>query len=157
MIVVKRIKTSYNSILRAKLYFFWKKSFWMYLIGMTLLGYALPLPSLGIAFSALIYFFIFLIVVLVPLYHFSSKRLAHKNQLDADIEFAEQEITIRHRNKPFVEIKDWTWVKELHITRDTIFVIVNYPHRFLMSIDRNGLSENEADFFAGKVSSKKSA
>lgn len=149
MAVIKRIQSNYHSILRAKIYFFLKKSLWMYLISTLLLAYVIPIDSLGIFLSALIYF-TFLIVILIPLYHFSAKVIAKKNNLDADIEFNEENITIRHRNKLMVETKEWAWVKKLEITDRGVFLVVDNPHRFLISLSKNNLTESELQFFKKK-------
>jgi len=149
MAVIKRIQSNYNSILRAKIHFFLKKSLWMYLISMFLIGYAIPIASLGIFLSSLIYFFC-LIIILIPIYHFSAKAIANKNSFDADIEFNEQHIIIRHRNKAVVETKEWDWVKKLDITDRDVFLVVYNPNRFLISLSKNSLSESELQFFEKK-------
>jgi len=151
MIITKRIQSGYKSILRAKIYFFLRKSLWMYLGAMFLLAYGFPLASFGVLSSGLIYFFIFLAVVLVPIYHFSSKAIAAKDKLHADIEFNDKNIILKHKNKTHVELMGWDWVKELHITRNAVFFIVNYPHRFLISFGRKELSENEVQFLLTKT------
>jgi len=149
MIVTRRIQSNFTSILRAKIYFFLKKSLWMYLTGTFLLGYAIPISSFGIFYSSLIYF-AFLIIILVPLYYFSTKRIAKKNDFDADIEFNDKNIIIRHRNREMMETKEWTWVKKLDINNLGVFLVVNNPHRFLISFSKNELSENELEFFEKK-------
>lgn len=154
MVITKRIQSSYKSILRAKIYFFLRKSLWIYLGAMFLLAYGIPFASFGVLLSGLIYFIVFLIIVLVPVYHFSSKAIADKDKLDADIEFNEKNIIIKHKNKPQVEVMEWNWVKELHITKNAVFFIVNYPHRFLISFGRKELSENEVQFLLSKTSIK---
>ena len=114
---------------------------------MFFIGYVVPITPFGFFFSSLIYFFTFLMVILIPVYHFSAKTIANKNNLDADIEFNEQHIIIRHRNKFTVEIKEWTWVKKLDITNEGVFLVVYNPYRFLISFDKNDLSESELHFF----------
>lgn len=121
----------------------------MYLIGTFLLGYAIPISSFGIFFSSLIYF-AFLIIILVPLYYFSTKRIAEKNDFDADIEFNDENIIIRHRNREMVETKEWAWVKKLDINNLGVFLVVDNPYRFLISFSKNELSENELEFFEKK-------
>lgn len=121
----------------------------MYLISIFLLGYVVPIASYGIFLSSLIYFFC-LLIILIPLYHFSAKAIANKNSLDADIEFNEQNIIIRHRNKALVETKEWTWVKKLDITDKGVFLVVDNPYRFLISLSKNNLSESELQFFEKK-------
>ncbi|MEC5142032.1 hypothetical protein [Chitinophaga sp. 212800010-3] len=154
MTVTKRVLSNYNNILQAKVYFFLKKSMWMYLAAMLLLGYAVPLTSFGTILSALFYFFIFILVILVPLYHFSSKALAAKNLFDADIEFGEQQIIIRHRNKDLTETKDWSWVRQMDINRNAVLLVVNISYRFLIQLNKDRLTESEWQFFQG-IKSKK--
>lgn len=84
----------------------------MYLISTFMIAYVFPVSGLGFVLSALIYFAGFDLLVIVPLYYFSSKALAKRNGLDADIEFNEQNIIIRHRNKAIVETKEWSWIKK---------------------------------------------
>lgn len=149
MTVIKRIQCTYSSILRAKIYFFLKKSLWIYLVSIIMIAYVIPIASSGIFLSSLIYFS-FLLVILIPLYHFSAKIIAVKNNLDADIEFNEQSIIIRHRNKTAIEIKEWTWIKKLDITSHGIFLVADTPNRFLISFNKDGLSEEELQFFEKK-------
>jgi hypothetical protein len=147
MTVIKRVQSTYNSILRAKAYFFFRKSIWLYLLGMLLLGYALPLAGYGALFSGLLYFVVFIAVVVVPVYHFSSKALAEKIGFDADMEFSEQHIVVKHRNKDQVETKEWTWVKRIDITGNAVFLVVAEPTRFVITLDRQHLTESELHFF----------
>ncbi|WP_433630408.1 hypothetical protein [Chryseobacterium cucumeris] len=81
--------------------------------------------------------------------------MAHKINLDADIEFGEEIITIKHKNKQLTEVKDWNWINEILISKKMVFIVVYYPNRFLISIDKNKLSESELHFFAKKFSSLK--
>lgn len=149
MTFIKRIQCTYSTILRAKIYFFLKKSLWMYLIGVIMIAYVIPIASIGIFLSALIYFTL-LLVMLIPLYHFSTKMIAARNNLDADIEFNEQSIIIRHRNKTASEVKEWTWVKKLDITNHGVFLVTDTPYRFIISFNQNELSEEELQFFQKK-------
>ncbi len=141
-------------MLRAKLYFFFKKSVWMYLLGMLLLGYALPFDTFGVIPSTLIYFLLFTIIILVPVYHFSAKALANSNAMDADVEFSDQSIVIRHRNKDLVETKDWSWIKQIDLTGKAVLLVVNQSRRFLITIDRGSLTDSEWQFF-NKIKAEK--
>jgi hypothetical protein len=115
---------------------------------MLLLAYASPLPSMGVVPSALIYFLVFVIVVLVPLYHFSSKAQARKSNFDADITFSEENILIRHRNKDLAETKEWSWIKKIDITQAAIVFVTEQDRRFLISFSKNNLSQDEQLFFS---------
>lgn len=150
MVIIKRIQTTYNTVLRAKMYFFFRKSLWMYLLGMLMLGYAFPLENVGAVPSALIYFFIFALVILVPVYHFSAKAMARKAHLDANIEFNEQAIIIRHTDSNSIETKSWDWVKRIDETRKDILLIVDHPTRFLIALEKSKLTAPEIQFFLSK-------
>lgn len=150
MVIIKRIQTTYNTVLRAKMYFFLKKSIWMYLLGMLMLGYAFPLENVGAVPSALLYFFIFALVILVPVYHFSTKAMVRKAHLDANIEFNEQCIIIRHNDSNSIETKSWDWIKRIDITRKDILLIVDHPTRFLIALEKNTLTAQEIQFFLEK-------
>lgn len=150
MVITKRIQTTYKTILRAKMYFFFRKSIWMYLLAMLMLGYAFPLENIGIILSGLIYFFIFALVILVPVYHFSTQMMVKKAHLDANIEFNEQGIIIRHTDSNTIETKSWDWIKRIDITRKDILLIVDHPTRFLIALEKNKLTAPEIQFFLDK-------
>ncbi|MDN5284464.1 MAG: hypothetical protein JWR38_738 [Mucilaginibacter sp.] len=154
MVVAKRIQSSYNQILRAKIYFFFKRSIWRYLLGMFILGFVCPLNPPGAIISALIYFLIFIVVILIPVYHFSSKIMEKRIAFDADVEFNKQNIIIKHRNKDLEEVKEWTWIKQIDITGKAVFLIVNQPNQFAIILNNNNLSENELQFFS-KIKSER--
>ncbi|NLR57650.1 hypothetical protein HGH93_06045 [Chitinophaga polysaccharea] len=150
MVITKRIQTTYNTVLRAKMYFFFRKSIWMYLLGMLMLGYALPLENAGMLLSALIYFIIFALVILVPVYHFSTQMMVRKAHLDANIEFNEQGIIIRHIDSNTIETKSWDWIKRIDISRKDILLIVDHPTRFLIALEKSKLTAPEIQFFLDK-------
>lgn len=147
MVVRKRIQSGYNQILRAKIYFFFKRSIWRYLLGMIILGFVCPLNPPGAIVSALIYFLIFMVIILIPVYHFGSKVMAKRSAFDADVEFNEQNITVKHRNKDLEEVKEWTWIRQIDITGKAVFLVVNQANQFVISLPNNSLSEEEIQFF----------
>ncbi|TWF42929.1 hypothetical protein FHW36_102691 [Chitinophaga polysaccharea] len=150
MVITKRIQTTYNTVLRAKMYFFFRKSIWMYLLGMLMLGYAFPLENVGAISSAFVYFIIFALVILVPVYHFSTRAMVRKAHLDANIEFNEQDIIIRHIDNNNIETKSWDWIKRIDITRKDILLIVDHPTRFLIALEKSKLTAPEIQFFLEK-------
>lgn len=145
--VTKRITIDYNSVLKAKIYFFFKRSIWRYLPAMLIVAYIFPLNPPGFLLSGLIYFFVFTIVILVPLYHFSSVMMAKKIDFDADVTFSEAHIVVAHKNKPSTETKEWTWIRNIDITANNVWLVTNEAPRFLISLPKNKLSESELLFF----------
>ncbi|WP_142688325.1 hypothetical protein [Chitinophaga polysaccharea] len=145
--VTKRITIDYNSVLKAKIYFFFKRSIWRYLFAILPIAYIFPLNPPGFLLSGLIYFFIFTIVILVPLYHFSSVRMAKKIDFDAEVTFTDAHIVVVHKNRQSTEIKEWTWIRNIDITSNNIWLVTNEVPRFLISLSKNNLSENERLFF----------
>lgn len=147
MQVIKRIKADYQSILRAKIHVFLRKSLWLYLLSMFAIASVLPLPTLSIPVSAIIYFAIFLVVILVPVYHLSTVRLVQSLNFDADVEFDENQIIIRHRNKDLIETKDWQWILQISFTGSAVVLTVRQPRTFLIFLNKNNLTERELHFF----------
>lgn len=145
--VTKRITINYNSVLKAKIYFFFRRSLWRYLFAILVIAYIFPLNPPGFLLSGLIYFFGFAIVVLAPLYHFSSVMMAKKIDFDADVTFSEAHITVVHRNKQATEIKEWTWISNIDITSNNVWLVTKEAPRFLISLNKNKLSESELLFF----------
>ena len=149
MVVIKRIQSNYSLILRAKIFFFFKKSIWRYLLGMLLLAWVYPLNQLGVIISALVYFLVFIVAILIPVYHFSSKMMAKRSSFDADVEFNEQNIIIKHRNKDLSEVKEWkAWVKQIDIRSSAVFIVLNQPYRFVIIFQKDKLSADELQFFS---------
>ncbi|MGE9310566.1 hypothetical protein ACLOAU_24700 [Niabella sp. CJ426] len=57
--------------------------------------------------------------------------------------FSEQNIVVRNRNKDLDEVKDWSWIKRMNMTRGTVMLDPNQPE----ILDREKLTENEWLFF----------
>lgn len=155
--VTKRITINYNSVLKAKLYFFFKRSLWRYLFAILIIAYIFPLNPPGFLLSGLIYFSLFAVVILVPLYHFSSVTLAKKIDFDAEVTFSEANIVVVHKNKQSTETKDWTWIRNIDITANNVWLVTNESPRFLISLSKNKLSESEWLFFEEMKRKKLSA
>lgn len=67
---------------------------------------------------------------------------------DADVDFSEDKITLRHRNKDLYEEKDWTWVQQMDIKDDRVFLIPNEKRRMVYQLTQ--LSSEELDFFKAR-------
>ncbi|TPN82876.1 hypothetical protein [Aquimarina algicola] len=122
--VTKRMVINLKTILKAKLYFFLRRSIWRYMLGAFIFAYVSPIESLGIARSFALYFFGLIAFVLLLLL-ISAKIQAKKIRYDADVIFYEDHITITHRNKDLVETKDWSWIKKIDDQKDALHLIVN--------------------------------
>lgn len=146
MQIRKRIKSDYSSILKAKIYTLLARSIWIYLICMFVIASVLPLPSVGILFSGMIYFLALLILVILPGYHFSAVRLANTLNFDADAVFSETDIVLRHRNKDMVETKDWAWISKIAFTRAAVVLETRQYPGFLIFLHRSGLTGEEMAF-----------
>lgn len=150
MLVVKPIKSSYRSILQSKMIFFFRKSMWLYLFSFFVIAYVLPLNGYNWWVSGVIYFLSFCMLILVPLYHISTVRLVKLFNFDALVEFGDEEIVIRHRNKDLVERKDWSWVRSLLFLNASVVLEVRSPSRFLIMLGKDSLTGEEIGFFKSK-------
>ncbi|MEP2279726.1 hypothetical protein [Maribacter sp.] len=147
--IKQRLVLNFENILRAKIYFFLKKSIWKYLIMTLVLGFLKPISGLNPIVSAVIYF-IGINVILWPLQYLSAKTFAKKISFDADVEFNDREILIHHNNKELIENKDWNWIKKIDINKNRIWLTINQKRPFGISIPTNKLSEQDIDFFKQK-------
>lgn len=146
MRITKRLKSDYSAILKAKIYMLLTRSIWIYLICMFVIASVLPLPSVSILFSGMIYFLSLLILVILPTYHFSAVRLASTLKFDADAVFSEVDIVLRHRNKDLVETKDWTWISKIAFTPAAVVLETRQYPGFMIFLRRNGLTGEEMAF-----------
>jgi hypothetical protein len=136
-------------MMRGKIYFFFKKSIWRYLIGTLIIGFLAPLGSFNGTTSFVIYF-AGLMMIVFPLMIISAKVMANKMKLDADIEFGEEKIIINHRNKELVETKDWNWIKEIDSKKNRFYFVLNERTPFGISIPKFDLTSEEIEFFERK-------
>lgn len=143
--ITRRIVSNFNHIFRAKVFFFFRKSIWKYLLCSIVLGMLVPILSWSPVVSIFIYFF-GIMLLLWPLLYLSSKGLASKIDFDANIEFAEDQITIRHINKELEEIKSWTWIKKIVDHEDRFWLIVDKTIPNGITIPKSNLSQAEIDF-----------
>lgn len=147
MQIIKRIKSDYRSILKAKIYRLFTRSLWIYLICMFVIASVLPLPGVNNLVSGLIYFISFLILVIIPGYHFSTVRLVKTLQFDADVEFSETGIVVRHRNKDVVETKGWKWISRIIITGGAVVLETRQYPGFMIFLSKERLEGEELGFF----------
>lgn len=147
MQIIKRIKSDYRSILKAKIYRLLTKSLWIYLICMFVIASVLPLPAVNFLVSGLIYFISFLVLVIIPAYHFSTVRLVKTLQFDADAEFSETGIVLRHRNKDVVETKGWEWISRIIITGGSVVLETRQYPGFMIFLSKERLKGEELSFF----------
>ncbi len=94
----KHLTSTFESIVKAKMYFFLKKSIWKYLILTFMFGFLKPIGDLSGFYSFLVYF-TGLMLKLFPLQFIRAKIMAQKLYFDADVEFNDSVIIVRHRNK----------------------------------------------------------
>ena len=147
--VQQRLVSNYNNILRAKLYFFLKKSIWKYLILCLIMGFSLPIKELSPIVSGMVYFIV-VMFLLWPLQYLSAKRFSKLIDFDALVEFNAHEIKIHHKNKDKVEIQDWNWVNTIELKKDRIWLTLNEVRPFAISIPNSKLSQSEIEFFKSK-------
>ncbi|WP_434035930.1 hypothetical protein [Formosa sp. 4Alg 33] len=147
--VTQRLVSNFDTIFRAKAYFFLKKSIWKYLLFTLIMGYALPINELSPISSGLIYF-VAVMILLWPLQYLSAKRFSKLINFDAIVEFNEQEIKLNHNNSNTVEVKDWNWVRVIEIKKERIWLALNEARPFAISIPKSKLSQSEIEFFKSK-------
>ncbi|WP_159090854.1 hypothetical protein [Aquimarina aquimarini] len=85
--------------------------------------------------------------ILWPLQYLSAKAFAKKINFDAIVEFGEKGIKVNHNNKDLVEIKDWTWIKKIETNKQLVWLTLNQPIPFGISIPRSKLSDSEVELF----------
>lgn len=73
--------------------------------------------------------------------------MAKKIDFDAEVTFTDAHIIVVHQNRQSTEIKEWTWIRNIDITSNNIWLVTNEVPRFLISLSKNNLSENERLFF----------
>lgn len=144
--VKKRMVANFESMLRVKLYFFFRNSLWKYLICTLVVGFLMPINSLTGTSSTIIYF-VGLMLIVIPLIIISAKIQGNKIDIDVDIEFSEKEIILTHRNKELVEIKKWSWIKRIDIRKNMIYLVVDSKWPFAISFPKSELSTSEINFF----------
>lgn len=123
---------------------------WLYLISFYAIAYVMPLNGFNWEVSGVIYFLAFCMLILVPLYHVSTVRLVKLFNFDAVVEFGDDEIVIRHRNKDLVEHKGWDWVKNIVFLSGSVILEVKAPSRFLIMLGKRNLTAEEIQFFRSK-------
>jgi len=148
--IKQRLVSNFDNILRAKIYFFLKKSIWKYLILGILLGFLKPIGGLNSIVSGIIYF-VGINVILWPLQYLSAKAFAKTINFDADVEFGESKILINHNNKELSETKDWSWIKKIDINTERVWLTINQKRPFGISIPISKLSESDIDLFNQKA------
>jgi len=134
----------------AKMYYFFKKSLYRYLLAAIILGIVAGIDSYSPLISMIIYFMCIMIVVL-PLMYISGRIQARKINFDADISFNESEILVDHRNKDLQEKKDWNWIKNMAIQKERIFLELNEEVPFAISIPTMKLTGEEIEFLKRKA------
>lgn len=148
--VTKRIVSNFDHMLKGKMYFFFKKSIWKYLIATLAIGFLAPLPTYNGITSFAIYF-LGLMLILWPLLIVSAKVKGKKMEFDADIEFNDDNIIVKHRNKALVETKSWDWIKKIDNRKDRFYFVLNERYRFGISIPKSSLKNEEVEFFERKI------
>lgn len=123
---------------------------WLYLFSFYAIAYVMPLNGFNWGVSGAIYFLSFCLLILVPLYHVSTVRLVKFFNFDAIVEFGDDEIVIRHRNKDMVERKGWDWVKNIVFISGSVIIEVKAPSRFLIMLGKRDMTDQEIQFFISK-------
>ncbi|MDN3667518.1 hypothetical protein ACFFU1_10025 [Algibacter miyuki] len=144
--IKQRLVSNFENIFRAKVHFFMKKSIWKYLILTLILGYLKPINGLNPLITAVIYF-AGINAILWPLQYVSAKSFAKKINFDALVEFSETEIKINHGNKDLVELKDWSWIKNIELNKKHIWLTLNQTPPFGISIPKSNLNASEIALF----------
>jgi len=144
--IKQRLVSNFDNILKAKIYFFMKKSIWKYLIMTLILGFLKPLNNFNPILSALIYF-AGINLILWPLQYISAKRFSKKINFDATVEFSETEIKITHNNKNLIETKDWNWVNKIELNKANVWITLNLARPFGISIPKSKLNDSEIELF----------
>ncbi|QDO94574.1 hypothetical protein FNB79_11560 [Formosa sediminum] len=148
-----RLVLDFNTIIRAKIYFFLKKSVWRYIILTGIMGIILPMYGTHPVVSAAIYFLI-VMLILWPLQFYSAKTMQKQFHFDALVTFTQEEIIIKYTNKDLVETKNWNWVKQIDLKKDSIWLILNEARPFAINIPKAKLQQSEIDFFIAKETSR---
>ena len=143
------LQSTFEAMLTGKFYFFIKKSLWRLLACSALIAVVQP-QWFGSTLSTFIYLFGGFVSVSIIGMYLSSKYAASKNLFDADVEFTNDKITIKHRNKNLVEEKDWLWIKALKSTNDYFVLELNQSPSFVIHFSKSKLSQEQIDFFENR-------
>ncbi len=148
--ITQRLVSNFDHILRSKIYFFFKRSIWKYLILALLIAYLKPMNQMHPILSAIVYFLL-INVILWPLQYISAKAYARSINFDADVTFGEDEIIIKHNNKEAIETKDWNWIQKIEIRKERIWLTLTQARPFGISIPLSKLSKSDIDLFRRKM------
>ncbi|PKA96726.1 hypothetical protein B0O79_0365 [Flavobacteriaceae bacterium MAR_2009_75] len=148
--VTKSVVSNFKHIMSGKMYFFFKKSVWRYLLATLMIAVVVPLKQYNVFISFLIYFFGLLLIVF-PIMIMAASVQGKQMEFDAELTFSEEKITIRHRNKDLVETKDWNWIKKISATKDRFVLVVNQRQQFVISLAKDELTQAEIAFFETKI------
>lgn len=151
--VERRIISSFEYILAAKLRSYFRKSIWKYLLASVLFSFA-TLGKLGGLIQGTLIIWSILIILTLLIIYFDSSRKAKDQLFDANVKFSEDEIIIDHLigNKER-EIRDWSWIKSIEITNSLIILKLDVNTDYSLFLDRRKLNENEVQFFQSKFDS----
>ncbi|TVZ15979.1 YcxB family protein [Maribacter sp. MAR_2009_72] len=148
--VTKSVVSNFKHIMSGKMYFFFKKSVWSYLLATLMIAVVVPIKQYNFITSFLIYFFGLMLIVF-PIMIMAAKVQGEKMEFDAEVTFSEEKIAIRHRNKDLVETKDWNWIKKISATKDRFVLVVNQRQQFVIALAKDELTQEEIAFFETKI------
>lgn len=146
----KHLTLNFKAVLRAKIFKFFKKSIWMYVMAsvMIAVGYEL----FGGTYTIGLYVFLILMLVAIMAMLLGSWVLSRKLAFDADVTFSEENITISHRNlHQEIEQRDWSWIKKITMGKTAIWIEINQRPPFIMHLLKSTLTEEEVLFFKQKL------
>lgn len=145
MKVTRQIIATRRTMLRAQLYYLAKKSLWMYLFAMLIIGYYMPLPGQSWWLSAALYFVCLMVIVVAPLYYLSAGTKVKSGAFNFNIEFSEENIQVFYPKSNKAETKSWDWVQTIDIINNGARITVRMPNRLVIFLDR--LNKEELAFF----------
>lgn len=144
MKVVKPVRSTVDTMFRAKLYIFFSRSLWIYLAACIVIAYFQPLYNYSKPLSAAIYF-VCISIIALSLYYLSAMLLAKKSPLSANLVFDEDSIAIDHLATGEIEIKGWNWIKKIDLRNNGVYLVAKDKRRMVIFLDR--LTTEEFDFF----------
>ncbi|MEN7547559.1 hypothetical protein AAG747_06560 [Rapidithrix thailandica] len=151
MEVSKYVTANFKSILRAKLYNFFQRSLWRYILAVMIIAYVIPetFGSFVQTFMGLLSILLSVVFLLIVI---SSKIFSKKMYFDAVIVFTETSIILNHQNSSKEkEEKDWSWIKKISENAKHFWLKTNEYPPFYIYLDKEKLTDQEIEFFKSKA------
>lgn len=146
----REISLNQQTIVKARLYNFSRRSIWRYALASALFTLVEPnlLGSMELTFLGILLTLCLISLLTLIL---SSKRLADRSGFKARYEFSEEGIDITYYDQEREnEWKSWTWIQSIRQTKNDIWLETIENPRLLINLPKSKLSKDEAEFLLNR-------